>query len=58
MNAGYNLTDWLKAEVWYYGAWNLDKNVRLYSTNAESANNQLYDANSVQNLIVQLTSSF
>ena len=58
VNAGYNLTDWLKAEVWYYGAWNLDKNVRLLSTGAASANNALYDANASQNLIVQLTSSF
>ena len=58
INAGYNITDWLKFEVWYYGAWNLDKNVRLLSTGALGANNSLYDANSVQNLIVQLTSSF
>ena len=21
VNLGYNITDWLKAEVWYYGAW-------------------------------------
>ena len=27
INLGYNITDWLKAEVWYYGAWNLDKNI-------------------------------
>ncbi len=58
VNLGYNITDWLKAEVWYYGAWNLDKNVRLLSTGAASANNALYDANASQNLIVQLTSSF
>ena len=58
VNLGYNITDWLKAEVWYYGAWNLDKNVRLLSTGAASANNAFYDANAVQNLIVQLTSSF
>ncbi len=58
INVGYNLTDWLKAEVWYYGAWNLDKNVHLLSTGAASTNNAFYDANSAQNLIIQLTSSF
>ena len=58
INVGYNLTDWLKAEVWYYGAWNLDKNVRLLSTGAKSANNSFYDENASQNLIIQLTSSF
>ena len=58
VNAGFNITDWLKFEVWYYGAWNLDKNTRILSTGALGANNALYDANSVQNLIVQLTSSF
>ena len=58
VNVGYNITDWLKAEVWYYGAWNLDKNVRLLSTGAANANNTFYDANAAQNLIVQLTSSF
>ena len=31
INLGYNLTDWLKAEVWYYGAWNLDKNIHSLS---------------------------
>ena len=58
VNLGYNITDWLKAEVWYYGAWNLDKNIHLLSTGAHTANNALYDANSSQNLIVQLTASF
>ncbi len=58
VNLGYNITDWLKAEVWYYGAWNLEKNVHLLSTGAQTANNALYDANSAQNLIIQLTSSF
>ena len=58
VNLGFNITDWLKLEVWYYGAWNLDKNVRVLSTGALGANNSLYDANAVQNLIVQLTSTF
>ncbi len=58
VNLGYNLTDWLKAEVWYYGAWNLEKNIHSISTGAHTANNSLYDANSAQNLIIQLTSSF
>ncbi len=58
VNLGYNFTDWLKGEVWYYGAWNLDKNVHLLSTGAANANNALYDANAAQNLIVQLTASF
>ena len=57
-NLGYNITDWLKAEVWYYGAWNLDKNIHNLITGVHTANNALYDANSVQNLIVQLTASF
>ena len=58
VNLGYNVTEWLKAEVWYYGAWNLDKNVHNLITGAQTANNTLYDANSVQNLIIQLTASF
>ena len=44
--------------MWYYGAWNLDKNIRLLSTGKLGANNAFYDANSAQNLIVQLTASF
>ena len=58
INAGYNLTDWLKFEVWYYGAWNLDKNIHLLGTGAHTANNALYDANAAQNFIIQITSSF
>ena len=58
VNLGYNITDWLKFEVWYYGAWNLDKNVHLLTTGAHTANNALYDANAAQNLIIQITSSF
>ncbi len=60
INLGYNITDWLKAEVWYYGAWNLDKNV--HNLNGSQASNgtirNFYDANAVQNLFIQLTSSF
>ena len=57
---GYNIETWLKAEVWYYGAWNLDKNLhglngeRLTSTGIRS----FYDENASQNLIVQLTAGF
>ena len=60
INLGYNLTDWLKAEVWYYGAWNLEKNIHTL-TGAEQTNGTirtLYDGNAIQNLIVQLTASF
>ncbi len=57
---GYNIETWLRAEVWYYGAWNLDKNLhglngaRLTSTGIRS----FYDENASQNLIVQLTAGF
>ena len=57
---GYNIESWLKAEVWYYGAWNLDKDLhslsgaRLTSSSIRS----FYDENSSQNLIVQLTADF
>ena len=60
INLGYNLTDWLKAEVWYYGAWNLDKNIHSLS-GAEVTTSTIrtfYDANAAQNLIIQLTASF
>ena len=60
INLGYNLTDWLKAEVWYYGAWNLDKNIHSL-TGAEVTSSTIrsfYDANAAQNLIIQLTASF
>ena len=46
--------------MWYYGAWNLDKNLhdptgeRLTSTGIRS----FYDENASQNLIVQLTAGF
>ncbi len=60
INLGYNVTDWLKFEVWYYGAWNLDKNI--HNLNGTQASNgtirNFYDANAVQNLFIQLTSSF
>ena len=60
INLGYNITDWLKAEVWYYGAWNLDKNIHTLSGTelTSSTIKAYYDANSVQNLIIQLTASF
>ena len=57
---GYNIETWLKAEVWYYGAWNLDKD--LHSLNGarltSSSIRSFYDENSSQNLIVQLTADF
>ena len=60
INLGYNITDWLKFEVWYYGAWNLDKNIHsLTGTEVTTSSiRTFYDANAVQNLIVQLTASF
>jgi hypothetical protein len=57
---GYNIETWMRAEVWYYGAWNLDKN--LHTTNGDrltsSTVRSFYDENSSQNLIVQLITSF
>ena len=60
INLGYNITNWLKAEVWYYGAWNLDKNIHTLSGTevTSSTVKTYYDANAAQNLIIQLTSSF
>jgi hypothetical protein len=60
INLGYNLTDWLKAEVWYYGAWNLEKNLHTLSGTelTSSTIKSYYDANAAQNLIIQLTASF
>ena len=60
INLGYNLTDWLKAEVWYYGAWNLDKNIHTLSGDRVTGSiiRTFYDANAAQNLIIQLTAGF
>ena len=60
INLGYNLTDWLKAEVWYYGAWNLEENIHSLSGTrvTTSSIRSFYDANAAQNLIIQLTASF
>ena len=60
INLGYNLTDWLKAEVWYYGAWNLDENIHSLSGTrvTTSSIRTFYDANAVQNLMIQMTASF
>ena len=60
VNLGYNITDWLKFEVWYYGAWNLDKNIHTLSGTELTSTTikTLYDANAAQNLFIQLTSSF
>ncbi len=57
---GYNLETWLRAEVWYYGTWNLDKN--LHGLNGaqltSSSIRSFYDENASQNLIIQLTAGF
>ena len=60
INLGYNLTDWLKAEVWYYGAWNLEKNIHTLTGTAVTSSTikTVYDGNAIQNLIIQLTASF
>ena len=60
INLGYNFTDWLKAEVWYYGAWNLDENIHTLSGTQVTGSTirTFYDANAAQNLIIQLTAGF
>ncbi|MBE7157004.1 MAG: putative porin [Rhodospirillales bacterium] len=57
---GYNLEEWLRLEVWYYGAWNLEKDLHdLRGTRLTGANiRTFYDENASQNLIVQLTAGF
>ena len=60
INLGYNVTSWLKAEVWYYGAWNLEKNIHTL-TGVQETNgtiNEVYDGNAIQNFMVQMTASF
>jgi hypothetical protein len=60
IDLGYNVTSWLKAEVWYYGAWNLEKNIHTL-TGVQETNgtiNEVYDGNAIQNFIVQMTASF
>ncbi len=57
INVGFNITDWLKFETFYYGAWNLDKNI--HNLNGTQASNgtirNFYDGNAIQNLFIQLT---
>ena len=57
---GYNFQTWLRGEVWYYGAWNLEKNLHDLNGNRLTASNirSFYDENASQNLIVQLTAGF
>ena len=58
--AGYKIQEWLLFEVWYYGAWNLEKNLHDLNGNrlTTSSIRTFYDENASQNLIVQLTASF
>ena len=60
INVGFNITDWLKFETFYYGAWNLEKNIHTIAGAVDSngAIKNFYDENSSQNLYIQLTSSF
>ena len=57
---GYNLEAWLRFEVWYYGAWNLEKNLHDLNGNrlTTASLRSFYDENASQNLIVQLTAGF
>ena len=59
-NFGFNIEDWLKFEIWYYGAWNLEENIHNLSGSRASNGTirNFYDANASQNLFIQLTSSF
>ena len=57
-NVGFNITDFIKLEAFYYASWNLDRNIRNVVTGAPSASTSVYDANSAQNFIVQLNTSF
>ena len=58
VNLGYNIFDWMKVEAFYYGSWNLDKNIHNVVTGARGATTAVYDANSAQNFIIQLNTSF
>ena len=57
---GYNIEEWLRFEVWYYGAWNLEKNLHDLNGNRLTTSNirSFYDENASQNLIIQLTAGF
>ena len=59
-NIGFNITDFMKLEAFYYASWNLDRNIRNVVTGAQSlgASGSIADANSTQNLIIQLNTSF
>ena len=58
--AGYKIQEWLLFEVWYYGAWNLEKNLHDLNGNRLTGSNirTFYDENTSQNLIIQLTAGF
>jgi hypothetical protein len=58
INIGYNIMAWMKVEAFYYGSWNLHENIHNVVTGAEGVSGSVYDANSTQNFIVQLNTSF
>ncbi len=58
VNLGYNVTSFMKLEAFYYGSWNLEKNIHNVVTGAQGVSGSVYDANSAQNFIVQLNTSF
>ena len=59
-NLGFNITDFMKVEAFYYSSWNLDRNIRNIVTGAPGlgASGSVADANSTQNFIIQLNTSF
>ena len=59
-NVGFNITDFMKVEAFYYASWNLDRNIRNVVTGLPSlgTSGSVADANSTQNFIVQLNTSF
>jgi hypothetical protein len=58
VNIGYNIMAWMKLEAFYYGSWNLHENIHNIVTGKEGVSGSVYDANSAQNFIVQLNTSF
>ena len=58
VNIGYNITSFIKVEAFYYGAWNLEKNIHNVVSDARVTPAGFADANAAQNFIVQLNTSF
>ena len=58
VNVGYNVTSFMKLEAFYYGAWNLEKNIHNVVSDARVTPSGFADANAAQNFIVQLNTSF